>query len=185
MERLLAGHDAALNDLMGRHGERLFHYLLRLLSNESDAEDCAQEAFVKVYLNRAKFRVDARFSPWLYAIATNLGRDCLRRRMRHPETSLPNRDGEQGCGLEMFPDDAPLPSERLEAGECAAQVAAAVQALPEELRTPLVLFEYENFAQAEIAAILRCTPKAVELRVYRAKNLLRQSLAGLNPCNRI
>ena len=185
MKRLAAGHDAALGDLMERHGQRLFHYLLRQLSNGADAEDCAQEAFVRVYRHRAKFRSGARFSTWLYAIATNLARDCHRRHARHPETSLPEGESGRGGGWEGIPDLSPLPGEQLQAGERAAQVRAAVQALPEELRAPLVLFEYENFAQSEIAGILRCSPKAVELRIYRARNLLRKSLAGLSPCDRI
>ncbi len=182
MARLVAGHDGALNNLMDRHGQQLFHYLLRQLCNPADAEDCAQEAFARVYLHRAKFRAGAKFSTWLYAIATNLARDCQRRRARHPEVSLPEGEG-RGGGLEMMPDHSPLPGEQLQAGERAAQVRVAVQALPEELRAPLVLFEYENLAQLEIAEILRCTPKAVELRIYRARNLLRKSLAGLSVCD--
>ncbi len=183
MDRLAAGHDDALNGLMERHGQRLFHYLLRQLSNEADAEDCAQEAFVRVYLHRAKFRSGAKFSTWLYTIATNLARDCHRRHARHPEISLPEGDDERGGGLEAMPDHAPLPSAQLQAGERAAQVRAAVQALPEELRAPLVLFEFENFPQADIAAILRCTPKAIELRISRARKLLRKTLAALNLCD--
>ena len=178
MERLAGGHDAALGGLMERHGQRLFHYLLRQLSNPSDAEDCAQEAFARVYVNRAKFRSGAKFSTWLYTIATNLARDVHRRHVRHPEVFLPEEE-DGGGGLEMMPDAAALPGEQLQAMERATQVRAAVQALPEELRTPLVLFEYENLAQAEIAAILQCTPKAVEVRIYRARNALRKSLAGL------
>ncbi len=179
MERLAGGQDAALNDLMERHGQRLFHYLLRQLSNQSDAEDCAQEAFVRVYRHRAKFRSGAKFTTWLYAIATNLARDCHRRQARHPEVALPEGERAGGGGLEMMPDHAPLPGEVLQAGERAAQVRAAVQALPEDLRAALVLFEYENLAQAEIAGILHCTPKAVEVRIYRARHALRKSLAGL------
>jgi RNA polymerase sigma-70 factor (ECF subfamily) len=164
---------------MERHGQRLFHYLLRQLSNGADAEDCAQEAFVRVYRHRAKFRSGARFTTWLYAIATNLARDCHRHRARHPEAALPEGESAGGGGLEMIPDQAPLPGDQLQAGERAAQVRVAVQALPDDLRAPLVLFEYENLAQAEIAEILHCTPKAVELRIYRARNALRKSLAGL------
>jgi RNA polymerase sigma-70 factor (ECF subfamily) len=163
----------------------LFHYLLRFLSNQADAEDCAQEAFVRVYLHRAKYRSGSKFSTWLYAIATNLARDCRRRHARHSEASLPEPDGEHNGGLEAMPDHSPLPWEQLQAGERAAQVRAAVQALPEDLRAALVLFEYENLPQSEIAAILRCTPKAVELRIYRARNLLRKSLAGLSVCGTI
>jgi len=183
MERLAAGHDAALNHLMERHSQRLFHYLLRLVFHEADAEDCAQEAFVRVYVHRAKFRAGSKFSTWLYAIATNLARDCRRRHARHPQVSLSEPEG--GGGLETMADQGPLPGEQLQAGERAAQVKAAVQALPEELRAPLVLFEYEHLPQAEIAAILGCTAKAVETRIYRARNMLRKTLSGLSLCGTI
>ena len=179
MARLAGGQDAALNDLMQRHGKRLFHYLLRQLSNEADAEDCVQEAFARVYIHRGKFRSGAKFSTWLYTIATNLARDCHRRRARHPEVSW--SEGEGAGGMEMAADAAPQPGEQLQAGERAAQVRAAVQGLPEEWRTALVLFEYENLGQAEIAEILHCTAKAVEVRIYRARNALRGALAELGP----
>ena len=179
MARLAGGHDDALNSLMDRHGQRLFHYLLRQSSNPADAEDCAQEAFARVYLHRAKFRAGAKFTTWLYAIATNLAHDCHHRRARHPEVALPAAESGRG-GLETMPDPSPLPGEQMQACERAAQVRAAVEALPEELRVPLVLFEYENLAQTEIGQILRCSPKAVELRIYRARKLLRKLLAGLS-----
>jgi len=181
MGRLIQGHDAALDHLMERHGQRLFHYLLRQLP-EGEAEDCAQETFVRIYLHRAKFRPGAKFSTWLYAIATNLARDCQRRKTRHPEVSLDAASDrwEDGTPLrETMADGAATPGEALLAGERAAQVRDAVQALPEELREALVLYEYENLPQGEIAEILRCTPKAVETRIYRARNLLRKSLAAL------
>lgn len=72
MARLVAGHDAALNDLMERHAEKLFHYLVRSLQSEEDAADLAQETFVRVYQNRARFDASHKFSTWLYVIATNL-----------------------------------------------------------------------------------------------------------------
>jgi len=84
MERLCKGGDSALNSLMDRHAEKLFHYLLRQLGNEQDAEDVAQESFVRVYQNRARFDPARKFSTWLYTIATNLSRDRLRYRARHP-----------------------------------------------------------------------------------------------------
>jgi RNA polymerase sigma-70 factor (ECF subfamily) len=179
MERLVQGHDGALDDLMERHGQRLFHYLLRQLS-ESEAEDCTQETFVRIYLNRAKFRLGAKFSTWLHTIATNLARDCQRRKTRHPEVSM---DAESGGGggtlLETMADSGETPREALLAGERAGQVRQAVQALPEELREALILYEYENLSQPEIAEVLQCTPKAVETRIYRARISLRKSLAGL------
>jgi RNA polymerase sigma-70 factor (ECF subfamily) len=179
MLRLAGGHDAALNDLMERHGQRLFHYLMRQLSNEGDAEDCAQETFKRVYQHRARFRLGAKFSTWLYAITTNLAHDCHRRHARQPRLREPPSEDERNSAWEMIPDQGLLPDEQLQSRERSAQVRAAVQALPEELRTPLVLYEYEELAQAEIAEILQCTPKAVELRIARARHALRKTLGGL------
>jgi RNA polymerase sigma-70 factor (ECF subfamily) len=181
MGRLLAGHDGALDDLIQRHGERLFHYLLRQLS-ESEAEDCTQETFVRIYLHRAKFRSGAKFSTWLYTIATNLARDCQRRKKRHPEVSLDAASGSEGAEgtlLDTMAGGGATPGEALLAEEKSGQVRQAVQALPEDLREALILYEYENLSQEEIAEVLECTPKAVETRIYRARNLLRKSLAGL------
>src|SRR5712691_838982 len=88
MTELVEGHDAALNELMERHGPKLFHYLIRCLQSEEDAADATQETFVRVYKNRAKFDHGQQFSTWLYTIATNLAKDRYRHRARHPQVSL-------------------------------------------------------------------------------------------------
>lgn len=75
MVRLSAGHDAALNDLMERHATPVFHFLCRMLGNEDDANDLAQETFARVFRARDTFRTDARFSTWLFTIAANLARN--------------------------------------------------------------------------------------------------------------
>ena len=180
MTRLAAGHGAALNDLMERHGERLFHYLIRCLQNEDDAADLAQETFVRVYQHRTKFRPNSKFSTWLYTIATNLVKSRFRSRTRRPEISLDAENDETGRSLrETLPAQVLTPSERLQAEERADAVRRAVAALSEDLRTPLLLAEYENRSQAEIAEILGCTAKAVEMRIYRARQQLRASLSKL------
>lgn len=180
MARLAAGHDAALNALMERHGQRLFHYLLRSLQDESDAADLAQETFVKVYQNRGRFDPKLRFSIWLYTIASNLVRSRYRWRTRHPQVSLDASNPENEIKLgERFADPASTPGESAEATERAEAVRKAVWRLPEELRLPLVLAEYEEKSQAEIASILDCTVKAVETRIYRARKQLRTELAEL------
>jgi RNA polymerase sigma-70 factor, ECF subfamily len=179
MARLNAGHDPALNALMDRHGQRLFHYLVRQLSNETDAADLAQEAFVRVYHHRARFDPEQRFSTWLYAIATNLLRDRFRWHQRHPQVSLDAEREEGASILDTLPDAAASASEQMAAEERANEVRAAVESLPEELRTPLILSEYEGLSHAEIGAVLSCTPKAVETRLYRARNHLRKRLAGI------
>lgn len=180
MAGLATGRDAALNALMARHAEPLLRYLIRLLQNETEAEDLAEEAFVRVYQNRDRFRPGARFTTWLYAIATNLARDRQRWHTRHPQIPLEAGSGADGTSLgQTLPSGELTPAEVLEAGERAEWVRRAVAELPEDLRLPLVLAEYEEQSHAEIAAILKCSPKAVEMRVYRARQQLRQQLAKL------
>src|SRR5881394_2882983 len=132
MARLAAGHDPALNDLMTRHADKLFHYLLRSLQNEEDAADLAQETFVKIYQNRARFDARQKFSTWLYAIASNLVRDRFRWRARHPQVSLDAENLASGNNFrELLSGHEPSPSESLQAEERAEAVRRAVAALPE------------------------------------------------------
>lgn len=180
MTRLVAGQSTALDDLVARHAERLFHYLIRALQNEDDAADLAQETFARVYQNRKKFDADKKFSTWLYTIASNLVRDRYRWRKRHPQVSLETENEATGSNLrESLPEQNPSPSETVLAMERAAAVRRAVAALPEQLRVPLILAQYEEKSHAEIGEILRCSAKAVEVRIYRARQQLRASLASL------
>jgi RNA polymerase sigma-70 factor (ECF subfamily) len=180
MAQLAAGHDAALNNLMERHAEGLFHYLVRSLQNEEDAADLAQETFARVYQSRAKFDPRQKFSTWLYAIASNLVRDRYRWRKRHPQVSLDSANDAAGNDFgESLPAPNPSPGESEQARERAEIVRRAVAALPEELRLPLILAEYEEKSHAEIGAILCCSAKAVETRIYRARQQLRAALGQL------
>lgn len=143
MRRLAGGDDLALNDLMQRHGEKLFHYLIRALQNEEDAADLAQETFVRVYHHRARFNSQQKFSAWLYAIATNLVKDRYRYRSRHPQVSL-EAESEAGSFRDGLADPGAVPGEKLQSRERADQVRQAVAALPEELRMPLILATYQD-----------------------------------------
>jgi len=177
MQLLVEGRDSVLNSLMERHSERLFRYLIRQLQNEDDAADIAQEAFVRVYQHRAKFDPRQRFSTWLYTIATNLARDRLKWRSRHPQVSLnqPVGEGDNIMG-DAIPDSKPLPDAVLVSNERADAVRDVIATLPEDLRTAIILSEYQLLSNAEIANVLRCSVKAIESRIYRAKQRLRESL---------
>lgn len=180
MARLADGHGPALKDLMERHASKLFNYLLRCLQNEEDAADAAQETFVRVFQNRARFDANQKFSTWLYAVATNLVKDRYRHRSRHPQVSLDAENQATGEDYrESLPQQNPTPSESLQGVERVEAIRKAVAELPEELRTPLILSEYEELSHAEIGAVLNCTAKAVETRIYRARQQLRTSLAKL------
>ncbi len=182
MARLAGGHGPALNELMERHGQKLFHFLVRSLQNEEDAADLAQETFARVYQNRERFDPTQRFTTWLYSIASNLVRDRYRWRSRHPQVSLEAESEKAGTDLkDNLPSADRAPDQTLQLAERAAAVRKAVAGLPEELRQPLILAVYQELPQAEIATILNCSVKAVETRIYRARQQLRASLTSLLP----
>jgi RNA polymerase sigma-70 factor, ECF subfamily len=177
MEQLIAGRDAALNDLMERHATPVFHFLCRMVGNEDDASDLAQETFVRVFRARASFQTGKKFSTWLFTIAANLARNHFRWRSRHPNVSLEAETGdtEQTLGSTL-PATDPAPNEQALTAERARAVRAAVGKLPEDLREAIVLCEWEELSIAEAATILEATPKAVESRLYRARQILRERL---------
>jgi len=177
MEKLQAGHDAALDDLMERHATPVFHFLYRMVGNEDDANDLAQETFVRVFKSAKSFRAGEKFSTWMFTIAANLARNHFRWRSRHPNLSLDaeNTETAQSIG-DTLPASLPTPKEAALAEERAAAVRVAVKNLPEALREAIVLCEWEERSVTEAATILEATPKAVESRLYRARGLLRERL---------
>jgi RNA polymerase sigma-70 factor (ECF subfamily) len=177
MQRLAGGHDAALNDLMARHARPVFQFLCRMLGNEDDANDLAQETFVRVYQHRASFKPDAKFTTWLYTIAANLARNHHRWLGRHPSVSLDAENETTGQSIgDVFPSSEPSPDGAALRTERAAAVRAAVEKLPADMREVMILCEWEDLSAAEAAAILDTTAKAVDNRLYRARNLLRARL---------
>ena len=175
MTRLRGGDDNALAPLMARWEVPMKRYLARIVQNAHEAEELAQETFVRLYQHRDRFREGARFSPWVYAIAANLARNRLRWWRRRPAVSL---EAWTEFGGETADESSAgrAASGALEQRECAEAVRAAVAALPIELREALILCEYEGLAQAEAAEALGVTPKAVEMRLYRARAALRNGL---------
>jgi RNA polymerase sigma-70 factor (ECF subfamily) len=177
MQRLAGGHEAALNDLMARHGRPVFQFLCRMLGNEDDANDLAQETFVRVYQHRASFRPGAKFTTWLYTIAANLARNHHRWVSRHPKVSLDTESETTGQSIgDVLPSAEPSPDGVAVAAERAAAVRVAVDNLPADMREVIILCEWQDLSAAEAAAILDTTPKAIDNRLYRARNLLRDWL---------
>ena len=177
MRRLAEGQDVALNDLMERHAPKLHHYLLRSLMDAADAADLAQESFIRVYQNKNRFDPKQKFSTWLYAIASNLVRDRFRWRTRHPQVSLnAEHQDTKTAFMDKLEDSGATPIENIQQAERAHAIQSGIASLPEDLRLPLILAEYEERSQSEIAAILHCTVKAVETRIYRARKQLHEKL---------
>lgn len=178
MARLAAGHDAALNDLMARHGTPVFHFLCRMIGDEEEAADLAQEAFVRVYRHRENYEAKSKFTAWLYTIAANLARNHLAWRARRPNVSLDATKGDDSLSLgDLLPSPSGTPGEELETAERAVAVRDAIGKLPEDMRLPLVLFEFEDKSLTETAGILGISVKAVESRLFRARQQLRTRLS--------
>lgn len=170
MARLVAGEDAALDRLMARHAGAVIAFLTRMLGDAGDARDLAQETFVRVYRSRDSYRPAHRFKTWLFTIAANLGRSRLRWRTRHPTVPLEAVPEGVAAG---DPGSAAMDAER------AAAVRRAVAELPDDLREAIALCEWDDLRLAEAAEVLGTTAKAVESRLYRARQQLRETLRGI------
>lgn len=175
MLRLQSGDDAALGQLMERWELPVKRVLGRMVFNATEAADLAQETFVRVWQQRQRFRPDAEFRPWLFAIAVNLARNRLRWWRRRPEVAL-EEWSQQHLSPGATTASPTSGATNLERVERANAVREAIAALPLDLREALVLFEYEEMSQLEIAAAVGATPKAVETRIHRAREKLRASL---------
>jgi RNA polymerase sigma-70 factor, ECF subfamily len=173
MGALAEGDELALNRLMDLWGKPLICYLTRLTGGDATALDLAQETFVRVHRHRREYRPGRKFSTWLFTIATNLARNHARWKSRHPECLLEPESLEELplCSTEASPDQRAMTREDLAAME------RAVASLPHEMREVLVLSTWHELPHAEIARIQGSTCKAVELRLYRARKLLRDLLA--------
>ena len=177
MTRLRGGDDLALNELMARWQQPLVNYLARFCGSEAGALDLAEETFVRVYEARGRYDARGKFATWLYTIAGNLARNAHRWQQRHPTVSLETPTDDNGGTLgASLPDAAAAPDASAQKSERARAVRAAIAELPEDQRAIVLLSEYEDRSHADIAAVLGCTAKAVETRLYRARQTLREKL---------
>lgn len=178
MLRLREGDDLALNELMSRWQTPLVRFLYRYTQSEPDALDLAQETFARIYEYRARYDARGKFSTWLYTIAGNLCRNHARWKTRHPTISMDAEISDQSerTLADQLPDGASTPAQDAVQQELAQAVREAIQALPDDQRTATILYEYEDVAYADIAQVLGCSVKAVENKLYRARQYLRERL---------
>jgi RNA polymerase sigma-70 factor, ECF subfamily len=170
VQQICASDAAAFDELMRRYKRPVVNFVYRLLGNPEDAQDVAQDVFVRVYQNIDTYRPETRFSTWLFALARNAAIDRLRWRKRHPAEpldSVPQLMASSGT------------AEEVAVREIGEEIATAVAKLPEDQRVALVLAEYQGLSSAEIAGVMRCSEKSVESRLYRAKQTLRGWLGHL------
>ncbi len=175
---LQRGEDAALNRLIERWQQPLYAFAWRYMQNAADARDLVAETFVRLYQQRGRLRADTRLSAWLFTALTNLCHNQHRWRRRHPSVSFHTQAGE-GAGLEeTLPSDVPRPSVPVERDEALDELARAIDRLPHELKATVLLHHYEGLSYREIGDITGCSVRGVETRLYRAKQKLREDLAG-------
>jgi RNA polymerase sigma-70 factor (ECF subfamily) len=175
MARLVLGDDLALNELMTRWRSPIASFLYRMTTRVDTAADLAQETFVKLYQIRHRYRPEAKFSTFLFAIANNLARNQARWNRGHPTVSL-DQDPEDAAGLMELVDPGQTPHEAAISAERNKAILHAFRELPADLREAMSLFIYEDMSYAEISHIVGCSPKAAETRIYRARQILKDRL---------
>jgi RNA polymerase sigma-70 factor, ECF subfamily len=182
--RAAAGDASAFEALLTRYEARVYRLICRLTGNESDAPDALQETFLQVHRGLRAFRGDARFSTWLFRIATNTALMQRRARARRPAQSLeeflPRFDADGIHAAEPADLEAPARAEELLDRRLLAEKAReGIERLPELYREAFVLRDLEELETAEVAALLGIEAAAVRQRVHRARLLLRGYLSHL------
>lgn len=180
LRSVAGGDEPALRALIEAHQNRIFHFILRHVPDESDAAEIAADTFVRVHRHAARFEPRGKVSTWIFSIALNLCRDHLRKLARRPRpagihsgSDDPERDA--ATWIDRIPDPSPGPGEAAATRETLRRTLAAIHRLPAKLREPLILHALEDMPQAECAAILGISRKAVESRIRRAREKLRQA----------
>ena len=170
----------AFEELVLRHQSRLIAILEHLVGSRHQAEDLAQDVFLRVYRARKRYLPEAKFSTWLYTIANNVARNSHRARARRPEVHLAARDSQ---GLPQNPLEqlaaaasGQLPTRQLDKFETVEIVQLAVQSLNERQRMAVLLAKFEEMSYAEIATIMDMSPQAIKSLLSRARNKLREIL---------
>lgn len=165
--RVASGDEAACRRLIDRHLTRMLSLARRMLGNQADAEEVAQEVFLRVWTHAARWEPGrAQFGTWLHRVATNLCLDRLRRHGTEDIDSIPEPKS-----------DAPDPLEELEQQDLARRVDMALQALPPRQRAAVTLTHYQGLSNIEASEVLGVTVEAVESLLGRARRQLRTALA--------
>jgi RNA polymerase sigma-70 factor (ECF subfamily) len=173
--------DGAFEELVERYQHRLVAVMNHLVGNPEEAEDLAQEVFLRVYRARKKYRPRSKFSTWLFTIANNLALNSIRARQRKPVVPLNARDsGPLGARPQeqLVPDPGTGPQQRVQKNELAQRIREALETLNERQRMAVVLNKFEDMNYAEIAEVMGLTTKAVKSLLSRARTNLRAALTG-------
>lgn len=183
MRRLQTGEEAALNELMARHKEAVFHFILRYTRNEADAAELTEETFARVYFHAAGFQPKAKVKTWIFSIASNLCRDRHRKKKRFGLFSLDEEKGidEPYSLRERLPDERQVsPAQATETRETIELIEKEIDRLPVKLKIPFVFCVLEGHSYEECAEMIQRSVKTVETRIYRARKILRQLLESFH-----
>ena len=172
IERASRGDAAAFNHLMAQHERRMYAVALRMCGNREDAQDCLQEAMLHVYRAIGGFKGQSSFSTWVYRITMNTCLDELRRKKNRQNTSLDNL-----LDMGWSPaDESNAPEKQAMRSELRRNLNRAIQELPEEMRSAVVLRDIQGFSYDEIARMLEINVGTIKSRISRGREKLREKL---------
>jgi RNA polymerase sigma-70 factor (ECF subfamily) len=176
MKRIACGDEFAFRALLERHQDSVVGTVAKMLGNPSDAEDIAQQVFLRVWQHAKSYRPDAKFTTYLFTITRNLVFNETRRRSRKKE--IPLDTGDSSGNHEPGDDPHRQPDASLLEAELRIAVDQAITSLPETQRLAVILRRYENLSYEEIAVVLDLSVSAVKSQLFRARSSLREALAG-------
>jgi RNA polymerase sigma-70 factor, ECF subfamily len=178
VQRVQRGDKTAFDLLVLKYQHKVIKLVMRYLRDPADAEDVAQEAFIKAYRALPQFRGDSAFYTWLYRIAINTAKNALVSRDRNPvEFDLDLQSIEESQSMQGRLADDETPERLLLTEEIRTTVNSAIEALPEDLRTAIVLRELEGLSYEDIAQAMDCPVGTVRSRIFRAREAIDRSLS--------
>jgi RNA polymerase sigma-70 factor, ECF subfamily len=177
VRRVQRGDKGAFDALVLKYQHKLVKLVMRYVRNPAEAEDIAQEAFIKAYRALPQFRGDSAFYTWLYRIAINTAKNAVVSRDRSPiEYDLDRHHSDESYDMQGRMKDSETPEGLVLTDEIRTTVNAAIDALPEDLRTAIVLRELEGLSYEEIAAAMYCPVGTVRSRIFRAREAIDRRL---------
>lgn len=178
MLRVREGDSASFALLLERHRGPVIHFLFRMVQNQAVAEELAQEVFLRVYRSRGSYEPTARFTTWLFRIATHLALNHIRDG-RH-EKGSESIDNEVRDGLvRQLSDHEPTVEQRMLREARLSEVRLAIEALPAKQKSAVLMHKYQEMEYSQIAAVLSCSESAVKSLLFRAYETLRSRLAHM------
>jgi RNA polymerase sigma-70 factor (ECF subfamily) len=176
MEKVRNGDMDAFRELVEAHQKRVIGTVTRMLGNESESEDLAQQVFIRVWKSAPRWEPSAKFTTWLYTILRNLVFNESRRRSRHPTRSLDAASEDDDHPRQFADDSAKAPDTTLLDAEMQDAIERAIQELPEAQRMAVVMRRYQDVSYEEIAEVLELTVPSVKSLLFRARTELREKL---------